>query len=155
MSKLNHYRAALYLCGAIALIDAIWILRLGYFIPSILTVIIVIGLLLRSNLIRYFGGVFMAIWAAALLWQLISGGAAPLSRPNGAMIFFYFAFSAALNLLAAGILLLSKQFAYEFAKLRESAPKYIIYLRRLLIGATIAAMVFATFNDIVNLMNSR
>jgi hypothetical protein len=154
MSKLNYYRVALYLCAAIALTEAIWILAFvmprmptyanGFIITLIVAVITILGLLLRSNLIRYFGAVVLVVWGAVLVggfvWGLVSGGTAPLPRLTYPVIivFSYYAFSAALNLLTAAILLFSKQFAYEFAKLRESAPKYIIYLRRLLIGATIA-----------------
>ena len=42
---------------------------------------------------------------------------------------------------------------YEFAKLRENESKYLVYSRRLLIGAIIAGL-FATFNDIVKLASS-
>ncbi len=161
----SYYRAALYLCAAIALADATWILfyviprlRLPYVEPFTMafaaTVMTAFGLLLRSNLIRYFGGVFMVVWAAALLWPLISAGMAQFSRPGALAIFSYYAVRGALSLLTAAILLLSKQFAYEFAKLRESAPKYIRYLRQLLIWAIIAAALFATFNDIVKLASS-
>jgi hypothetical protein len=160
----SYYRAALYLCAAIALTDAIWILRFvlprtpayaeAFIIALIATVITALGLLLRSNLIRYFGGVFTAIWAAALLWGLFSAGAQSLLRPTGVVISLYYVVVAALNLLTVFILLWSKQFAYEFAKLRESEPKYIVHLRRLLIGAIIAAALFATFNDIVKLASA-
>jgi hypothetical protein len=51
-------------------------------------------------------------------------------------------------------MLFSKQFAYEFAKRRDSEPKYMRSLRRLLIGAVIVAALIATFNDIVQLANS-
>jgi hypothetical protein len=118
------------------------------------TVITALGLLIRSNFIRWLGGVFMVIWAGALLWPLISGGMAQFSRPNSLVFFSYYGFRGALSLLTAAILLLSKQFAYDFAKLREADSKYIIYSRRLLIWGLIAAAAIATFNDIVNLASS-
>jgi hypothetical protein len=164
MSRLNHYRAALYLCAVIALTDASWILffvipRLpthaeAFFMPLAATLMTAVGLMLRSNLIRYFGGVFMVIWGAALLWPLISGGTAPYSRPNSLAFFSYYAFRGALSLLTAALLLFSKQFANEFAKRRDSAPRYVGYLRLLLIGAIVAAGLFATLNDIVKLADS-
>jgi len=132
MSKLNHYRAALYLCAALVLTEVSWILlfitpRLpayasGFFIPLVATVITVLGLLLLSKLIRYFGAILMIAWGAGLLWGLISAGAPPRSAPSVA-IFLYYLLSVALNLFTAAILLFSKQFSYEFAKRRDSAPK--------------------------------
>jgi len=162
MSKLNHYKAALYLCAAIAVMDAIWVwvlviprMQVGRtIIPLLAPPITVLGLLLLSNVIRWLGGVFMVIWAAAFLWPLISDGTAALSRPNGAVIFLYYLCLGALNLLTAALLLFSKQFSYEFAKRRESAPKYIGHLRLLLIGAIIAAMLVATSYDIVKLASA-
>jgi hypothetical protein len=164
MLQFNHYRAALYLCAAIAIIQAAWICffiiprmpqyEKGFIIPLMVTTMTVVGLLIHSNLIRYVGGVLIAIWAGALLWPLISDGTAPLFRPNGTAIFLDYAFTSALSLLTAAIMLFSKQFAYEFAKRRDSEPKYMRSLRRLLIGAVIVAALIATFNDIVQLANS-
>jgi hypothetical protein len=157
----SYYRATLYLCAVIALTDAIWIV---FFVPRLskdtqwvfmmafaATVITALGLLIRSNFIRWLGGVFMVVWGAALLWPLISSGTAPFSRPGGMAFISYYGLRGALSLLTATILLWSKQFADEFAKLRENEPKYIHYLRRLLIWAIIAAALIATFNDIVKL----
>jgi len=164
MPRLNYYRAALYLCAVIALMDAIWIL---FFVPRLpkdaqgvfiwalaATVITALGLLIRSNFVRWLGGLFMILWAAALLWPLVSSGTAPFSRPDGLPLVSYYAVRGALSLLTAAILLLSKQFAYEFAKLRENDPKYIVYARRLLMWAIVAAALIATFNDIVRLTTS-
>jgi len=163
MSKLNHYRAALYLCAAIAVMDAIWILKFtpprlpaymsAFFIALVATIITILGLLLLSNLVRCFGAILMITCGAGLLWGLIAAGDLPRS-PLGGKIFLYYLFVGALNLLTAAILLLSKQFAYEFAKRRESAPKYIGHLRLLLIGAIVAAMLVVTFNDIVYLTHA-
>jgi hypothetical protein len=163
MSRLNLYSAALYLCAAIVLTDAIWIL---FFVPRLpkdthwvfisalaAAVITPLGLLIRSNFIRWLGGVFMVIWAAVLLWPLVSSGTAPFSRPGALALFSYYAVRGVLSLLTAA-LLLSKQFAYEFAKLRENDPKYIVYARRLSIWVIIAAALLATFNDIVKLASS-
>jgi succinate dehydrogenase/fumarate reductase cytochrome b subunit len=96
----------------------------------------------------------MVIWAGAFLWPVISDGTAALHRPSGVAIFLFYLFFGASNLLTAAILLFSKQFSYEFTKRRESAPKYIGHLRLLLIGAIVAAMLIATFYDIVRLVNS-
>jgi hypothetical protein len=60
MSKLNHYRVAFYLCAAIALMEAVWILFFVFprheIMRSIIIVTIpivtILGLLIQSNLIR-------------------------------------------------------------------------------------------------------
>jgi hypothetical protein len=92
----------------------------------------------------------MVLYVAVFLWPLISGGTAPFSRPGALALFSYYAIRGALSLLTAAILLWSKQFAYEFAKLRETEPKYIPYLRALLIGTVIVAALIAIFNDIAS-----
>src|SRR5215472_17352956 len=163
MPRLNLYRAALYLCAVIALTDAIWILL---FVPRLpkdthsvfiwalaAAVITPLGLLIRSNFIRWLGGVFMVFYAAALLWPLVDG-TAQFSRPGDLALFSYYAVRSVLILLTAAVLLLSKQFAYEYAKLRENDSKYIVYLRRAVIWAFVAAAIIATFNDILKLANT-
>ena len=166
MFKFNHYRAALYLCAAIAVTEAIW--TLVFIIPRTpkdtrvivialaATFIIGLGLLVQSNLIRYVGAVLMAAWGGGLLWG-VSRGIAPLLRPTPTylLVFFYYLHLGVLHLLTAAILLFSKQFASEFAKRRASQPRYVRNLRRLLIGSIIVgAVLFATFNDIVRLAST-
>ena len=163
MFKFNHYRAALYLCAAIAVAEAIWLLSFTIPLTPQQTRVIVIaltstfiiglGLLVQSNLIRYVGAVLMAAWGGGLLWG-VSRGIMPLSRlaPAFLLVLFYYFLSGALHLLTAAILLFSKQFANEFAKRRASQPTYVKNLRRLLIGSIIVgATLFVTFNDIVKL----
>jgi hypothetical protein len=82
-----------------------------------------------------------------LFWLLISGGIAP------APVFLYFSFLGALNLLAAAILLFSKQFTREFDDRQNSQSKYKANLGWLLNGAVIAAMIVKTLLDILNLTN--
>jgi hypothetical protein len=112
MPRLNYYRAALYLCAVIALSDAIWVL---FYVPRLAAkdtrwvfemalaaaVITPLGLLIRSNFIRWLGGVFMVFWAVALLWPLISDGTAQFSRPNGLAFISYYGVRGALSLLTA------------------------------------------------------
>ena len=160
MSEFNHYKAALYLCAATVLTEAVWILlfinprtpqdtRLTVII-LVATFVILLGLLVQSNLIRYVGAVLMAAWGGGLLWGVLRG-IAPLFRstPTYILVFlllvlFYYLISSALNLLTAAVLLFSKQFAYEFAERRNSAPRYIAHLRLLLIGAIVAATAICT-----------
>ena len=90
----------------------------------------------------------MVVWAGALIWPM-------LALPRGQLpVALFFIFSAALNLLTAAILLLSKKFAIEFAEERKRRPKYKLYLWRGLLVAIIAAMVIATFNDIMRLASN-
>jgi hypothetical protein len=70
------------------------------------------------------------------------------------VLFLNYLVSGTLSLLTAAILLFSKQFADEFAKRRDNAPKYIGQLRLLLFGAIVGAMLYATLVDIVNLATS-
>jgi hypothetical protein len=165
MFKFNHYRTALYLCAAIGVTEAIWFLV--FIIPRTpqhtrvivitlaTTFIIGLGLLVQSNLIRYVGAVLMAAWGGGLLWG-VSRGIAPLSQPTPIylLVFFYYLLLGALHLLTAAILIFSKQFANEFAKRRDSQPKYVRNLRRLLVGAIVGAVLIATFNDIVKLAST-
>jgi hypothetical protein len=164
MSKLSHYKVALYLSATIALAEVFWILF--YVIPRIpqfakeftitltATVITILGLLVQSSFIRYIGAGFMVFWALALFWGVYFGGTAALFRPTSAVISLYYFFSGALNLLTAAILFFSKQFANEFAERRNRQPKYMINLIRVLIGAVVVAMFVATAYDILNLTSA-
>ena len=105
------------------------------------------GLWVKSNFIRGLGAVYLVIVAASLLWPMVSSNFVLDRRPLAALYIFL----AGINLLIAGILLLSKQFAIEWAKERDQQPKYKRYLRLGLIYGLIGAALIATFNDIVNL----
>jgi hypothetical protein len=87
----------------------------------------------------------MVVLAGIFFWLLISGGTAP------ALVFLYFSFLGTLNLLAAAILLFSKQFTKEFDERQNSQSKYKANLGWLLNGAVIPAMIVATLRDILNL----
>jgi hypothetical protein len=87
------------------------------------------------------------IVAGSLLWPVVSSNFV-LDRLQLAALYI---FLAGVNLLIAGILLLSKQFATEWAKERDQQPKYKRYLRLAFIYGLIGAAVIATLNDIVNL----
>lgn len=158
MRILTYYRAALYLCAAIALTDAVWVLVFvaigtsayasALLITLAATIITIVGLVLGSNFIRYFGALVMMAWAAGLLGGLFLGGSALLVRPIYLATFFAYVFSATLRLLAAAFLVCSKQFAFDFQKRRQCAPTYIRRLRLSLVGVVVAAMLFATFDKV-------
>ena len=113
---------------------------------SVVSLAIPFGLWLGSNLVRYVGAALMVLWAGGLIWPLFSS-ATPIP------LHLYFVFSAALSLLTAAILLLSRKFATEFAAEQKNQPKYKTYLRWSLLGAVVGAMILATVNDIIHLAN--
>jgi hypothetical protein len=166
LEKLGTYRAALWLAIAIALINvvgwsAIVVLHYsrsteGFVALSAVYVAIPVGLWMASNLIRYLGAVCLIIFAGGLIWPLVSSGAVPfINRPaQSILLFAFFIVSAALNVLMAGILLLSKKFAADFAYERKHQPQYKTYLKWTVVATAIAAMLWATFVDILNLTSN-
>lgn len=88
MFRFNHYKTALYLCAALAVTNALWILLFviprtpqatkGFIEILIVTVITIVGLLLKSNLIRYFGAILMAAGALGLFRVYFTLAAHPL-----------------------------------------------------------------------------
>ena len=156
--NLNHYRTALYLSIVVALTNCI-VCGLSVFLrpPAIrdaiglcvLSLAIPAGLWLGSNFVRFAGAVFLLLWGGVLLWPWISSGA---ELPPGRLpLALVFGFSAALSLVTATILLLSRKFSAEFAEERKRQPKYKSYLRRGLLAAIIAAVVIATAIELYHL----
>jgi len=155
LDKLSHYRAALYCASLIALGNCLLIAltafqgnTVGIISTSIVSLVIPVGIWLASNLVRFVGAAFMVLWAGMLLWPIVSSGKAP-TLPS-----LFFILLAALNLLTAAILLLSRKFATEFADERKNQPKYKTYLRRGLVAGIIGAVVIATANDIKHLLSN-
>ena len=105
------------------------------------------GLWVKSDFLRGLGAVYLVIVAGGLLWPVVSSNFVLDRLPLAALYIFL----AGINLLIAGILLLSKQFAIEWAKERDQQPKYKRYLRLGLLYGLVGAALIATFNDIVNL----
>ena len=101
---------------------------------------------------RFLGAIWLVLWAGALLWPFISSGIAPLiSRPKFlTMLASFYVFSAALSLLIAGILLLSKKFATEFAYERKHLPRYKTFLKWSFGGVAILSIIIASFKDILH-----
>jgi hypothetical protein len=156
--NLNHYRTALYLSAVVALTNCI-VCGLSVFLQpqtirgaiglSVLSLAIPAGLWLGSNFVRFAGAVFLLLWGGFLLWPWISSGAE--LRSGQLSIALVFGFSAALSLVTAMILLLSRKFSAEFAEERKRQPTYKSYLRRGLLAAIIVAVVMATANDLYRL----
>ncbi len=152
------YRTALWLAIAIALSNlVVWsaIAPKSAVTVCAVSLVILFGLWVQSNLIRYLGAVCMVVWAGVLIWPLVSFGARFINQPGQTMppipALIFFPFSAVLNLLTAGLPLLSKKFATEFAYEREHQPKYKTHLKRAILTVVIVLMLIATLNDIINL----
>jgi len=160
----SYYRTALYLSIINALINTlVWnhlvvysqgdpLLSSHSLIFYVIFLAIPFGLWLGSPVARFLGAIWLVFWAGALLWPLISSGIAPLiSRPKFlTMLASFYVFSAALSLLIAGILLLSKKFATEFAYERKHLPRYKTFLKWSFGGVAILAMIIASFKDILH-----
>ena len=154
----NHYRTALYLSIVVALTNCL-VCGLSVFLRPqnirdvaglcVLSLAIPAGLWLGSNFVRFAGAVFLVLWGGVLLWPWILSGAE--LRSGQLSLTLVFGFSAALSLVTATILLLSRKFAAEFAEEQKQEPKYKRYLRCGLLAAIISAVVIATANDVYHL----
>ena len=160
----SYYRTTLYLSIVNALINTLVWNHLVFYsqydpllssshslIFYVIFLAIPFGLWLGSPVARFLGAIWLVLWAGALLWPFISSGIAPLiSRPKFlTMLASFYVFSAALSLLIAGILLLSKKFATEFAYERKHLPRYKTFLKWSF-GVAIVAMIIASFKDILH-----
>lgn len=158
LGKFGSYRTALYLSIAVALTNCVgWGLIAFHqrgvterVLPMLVILLLIpIGLWLTSNLARYGGAVFMVVWAGSMIWPVLSSGM--VFQATRVPLTLFYLFSAALSLLTAAILVLSKKFATEFADEQKHGPKYKNYLWFGLLIAIFASMIIATFNDIINL----
>ena len=159
----SYYRTALYLSVVNALINTLVWNHLVFYsqdplrsshslIFYVIFLAIPFGLWLGSPVARFLGAIWLVFWAGALLWPLISSGITLLiSRPKFLTILAsFYVFSAALSLLIAGILLLSKKFATEFAYERKHLPRYKTFLKWSFGGVAILSIIIASFKDILH-----
>jgi hypothetical protein len=157
MERPTHYQTAFYLSILSGVLTFI-LFDIVFRAPGAgvyyfgLALAIPFGLWVKSKLIRSFGAIYLVAVAASLLWPLVSSPLVVLHRLPLAALYI---FLAGINLLIAGILLLSKQFDIEWTKERDQQPKYKRYLRMGFIYGLIGAALIATFNDIVNLAASK
>lgn len=154
LDKVIHFRTALYLSLFIALFQSVGWGIVDAQSPRVATNIVAIcavpfvfafGLWVQSIFISVLGVLWLLLWSAGLIWGLV-----PSSQQYSIPLAMFFALSAALNLLTAGIML-TKGARSEFSNERAHQPKYKTYLRWMLFGAVGATMGIATFIDIVNL----
>jgi hypothetical protein len=109
-----------------------------YMVRVVIALIIPIGLLLHSNVVRYLGGAYFVSIAASVLWPLLT---AKLVWSVG--LIWVFAIGV-LSLPLIWLLLISKKFSSEFTGLRNTEPKYMETLRAVMLLALVVAAIVAT-----------
>jgi hypothetical protein len=114
-------------------------------IRVLLTTAVLIGLWLQSHAARYLGAIWLLLSVGVLIWMLF---AVKVAFNFAAVLVFL---SGALSLIASYILLFSKKFRSEFARLEQMQPDYKRVLRRALIALVISVFVVALINDINHL----
>jgi hypothetical protein len=153
--RLTHYETALLLTILSAAITfRLWLIVFrsskdptASMAFGVVALLIPLGLWLGSNFIRWLGVVYLVLIAGAVLWPFVSSEFQPTRLELAAL----FIFLATINLITAAILVFSKKFRIEFAKLRESLSRQKIYLRRALNWAIAGACIVATLNDLYHL----
>ena len=151
--SLSHYKATVYLIAAIALtkfIGFLYVLYLGSdgeeWTIVAAPIVILFGLWLASNIIRYAGAI----------WLLIVSGLMASTLFNPGKIVFWPAVASiavliVLSVAACWQLVISKQFAAEFTYLRRTQPAYRTVLRKavwVMVAGVVVVMAIATWNDI-------
>lgn len=153
--RLTHYETALLLSILSAAITfRLWLIVFrsskdptASMAFGVVALLIPLGLWLGSNFIRWLGVVYLVLIAGAVLLPFVSSE----FQPTRLYLTALFIFLAAINLITAAILVFSKKFRIEFAKLRDSLPRQKVYLRRALHWAIAGACVIASLNDLYHL----
>jgi len=148
----NFYKSALYLVAVIALIEFILFvdlashnLKSATFLRVAITLLLLFGLWVQSDVARYLGAVWLLISVGTIIWPLLTVNKVIFSFPT-ILVFV----SGALNLLVSYILL-TKRFTTEFVHQQNTQPKYKGALKRAFIVVLILAVVFVTLNDVYHL----
>jgi hypothetical protein len=149
----STYKFALYLVAGLALSEVFlgWYLvsqdygRVSY-IRILLTTAVLIGLWLQSHAARHLGAMWLLVSVAVLIWMLFA--AHKVAFNFSAVLGFL---SGAISVIASYILLFSKKFRSEFARLEKMQPDYKRVLRKALIALVICVFVIAIISDIHHL----
>ena len=148
----NFYKSALYLVAVIALIEFILFvdlashnLKSATFLRVAITLLLLFGLWVQSDVARYLGAVWLLISVGTIIWPLLTVNKVIFSFAT-ILVFV----SGALNLLVSYILL-TKRFTTEFVHQQNTQPKYKGALKRAFIVVLILAVVFVTLNDVYHL----
>jgi hypothetical protein len=152
LSKLSPYKATLLLTSAIGLMEMFFVGFLyfrGYpaddlsLVRSTISVAIVVGLWLISNIARYLG----AAWYAAIAVMVVYEAAINEHIDNKFSTYWVFALGL-MCIAAVCLLVVSKDFAAEFRALRETRPAWKATLGRLTTVVLVTWVVIATGIDI-------
>jgi hypothetical protein len=149
----STYKFALYLVAGLVLSEVFlgWYLvsqdygRVSY-IRILLTTAVLIGLWLQSRAARYLGAMWLLVSVGVLIWMLFATHKVVFNF-SAVLVFLV----GTLSLIAAYILLFSKKFRSEFARLEKMQPDYKRVLRRALTALVISVFVIAIINDIHHL----
>ena len=149
----STYKFALYLVAGLVLSEVFlgWYLvsqdygRVSY-IRILLTTAVLIGLWLQSRAARYLGAMWLLVSVGVLIWMLFATHKVVFNF-SAVLVFLV----GTLSLIAAYILLFSKKFRSEFARLEKIQPDYKRVLRRALTALVISVFVIAIINDIHHL----
>ena len=153
---MNHYRIALALTLALALLSVGFFLylegvasfpRVAVTLSS-LTFVVLLGLWLQSYFLRYCGGVFFLVLGGVFIWTTYSD-----LGQRSALLESYWFILGALYLFDGAILLFSKPFAVEFARLRTAQSQHKARLRKVLVIAVGVAILIALSRDVVHLVD--
>jgi hypothetical protein len=157
LKRIGYYRSALYLASAIVVAELAFVYSatrtffiLGVFADRVLIALaIVLGLWLHSNAVRYLGALWFVVTVGAIVWPLFANEKVVFSVAVVCMLVL-----AVLCLMAAYILLLSRQFAEEFRHQRETEPEYKATLRKTALIVILAAVVVLTAIDTYRMSSS-
>jgi hypothetical protein len=109
-------------------------------------VIVALGISIQSNIIRYLGGVWLALMGLASIWPLFGSNSTHWSALTVLLLV-----SGVLSLALAAVLLASKDFGKQFGLARTRHSHLKKTLRTCIIVVGILGAIIATYNDIVNL----
>jgi asparagine N-glycosylation enzyme membrane subunit Stt3 len=158
LNGLPGYRTALNLSIVIALISLVgWSFILAdsrdlewrYIAICIIPFLIAFGLWVQSVIVSSLAVLWMLFWAGALARPVVFDFPRVSEPRRTVPLAAFFLICAILSLLTAAIIFLSKKFRTEFTYERKHQPKYKTYLRWPVFSALIAAMLIATFIDII------
>ena len=154
---MNHYRIALVLTLWLVLLVGGFFLHLvglarfprGAVTLSSLTFVVLLGLWLQSYIFRYCGGVLFLVLGSWFIWTTYS----ELGQRSALLLDSYFFILGTLYFFDGAILLFSKPFAVEFERLRTTQSKHKARLRKVFVIAVGVAILIATSQDVVHLIN--
>ncbi|HEV7613709.1 MAG TPA: hypothetical protein VGO37_17645 [Steroidobacteraceae bacterium] len=109
-------------------------------------IIIALGIIIQSNIVRYLGSVWLVVMGIASLKPLF----APSSM-NWSALTILLLISAVLSVALAVMLVASKDFGKQFSLTRSKHSRLKKTIRMCIIVVASLGAIIATYNDVVNL----